>query len=213
MKERLTGAIVLIVFAVIFIPMILDNSAENDVRITNTNIPPAPDIEFRPAVAPVEELPPVGQPSMPVEPLPTGEEPASDAIPTPDIPETAVEPPADNGSTPVPSATPPVAQETVAAETAPEKPPEQTAPEETAGRNLSAWVIQLGSFSSQQNAEGLVRRLQANDFAGYIEPVKSGAQTVFKVRVGPELSRAEAETIQKNLKSRLNLDAIILHFP
>ena len=91
--------------------------------------------------------------------------------------------------------------------------PVQVPPADTSARSMSAWVIQLGSFSSRENADSLVRRLQTNGFPGYVEQVKSDTDLVFKVRVGPELSRVQAETIQKNLKIRLKLDAIILRFP
>lgn len=219
LKERLTGAIVLVVVAVIFIPMLLDNSARNDMEITATNIPPAPAIEFRDTVLPVEEPVLSEPPRIAVEPAPM----SPTDVPNAGTPESAI-----------PSVA--VAEETVPGNVAPTaiSDPAQSAPAEppasSAGveqtpstarqtgsddsrRNLSAWVIQLGSFSSRQNAESLIKQLQSNGFPGYIEQVKSGTETVYKVRVGPELSRTEAESIQKNLKSRMNIDAIILRFP
>jgi len=218
--------------AVIFIPMVLDNSSRQDIEINETNIPPAPDIDFKSEVIQVEELAAIEPPQLPLEPLPSGLTSAETVTPAA-LPESA--PSSENDTSGIQVQTEPVVSsptttesEPVAA-TKPEQPtnvtdtkpanadtdpvPAQVPPADTSARSMSAWVIQLGSFSSQENADSLVRRLQTNGFPGYVEQVKSGTDTVFKVRVGPELSRSQAETIQKNLKTRLNLDAIILRFP
>jgi DedD protein len=217
--------------AVIFIPMVLDNSAQQETGITETNIPPAPDIDFRSEVVPVEELAVVEPPPLPLETLPsssTALETGSPASTDGQVPLSANDdsgattPPASAVSPPAVPETEPMAAVDAQKSTATENAtnPEQqsdsaqdSAQADVATRSMSAWVVQLGSFSSRENADSLVRRLQTNGFPGYVEQVKSGTESVFKVRVGPELSRAKAETIQKNLKTRLNLDAIILRFP
>ena len=232
LKERLTGAVVLMLLAVIFIPMVLDNSSRQDIDITRTNIPPAPDIDFKSDMVQVEELATIEPSQLPLEPLPSAVTIAESDTPAA-TPETA--PVSGSDTNGIQMQTGPVAiapnttefapviaskQEqstdvtdatSAKADTAPV--PVQVPPADTSARSMSAWVIQLGSFSSRENADSLVRRLQTNGFPGYVEQAKSGTDIVFKVRVGPELSRAQAETIQKNLKTRLKLDAIILRFP
>jgi DedD protein len=214
LKERLIGAVVLILLAVIFIPMILDNSAQDDIEITGTNIPPVPDMGFRSAIVPLEDLPPVEPP-----PLPVTELPPADITPTASATsgaDTMIEPIV---NTPLPVTdsitTPPPAELAVIQRPEPDQVSGsvQIQPADSSPRSMSAWVIQLGSFSSQVNADSLVRRLQNQGFPAYIEQVKAETGTVFKVRVGPELSRTDAENIQKNLKSKMNLDAIIMRFP
>ena len=225
LKERLTGAMVLMLLAVIFIPMLLDNSSRQDIDITQTNIPPAPDIDFKSDMVQVEELATIEPSQLPLEPLPSAVTIAESDTPAA-TPETA--PVSGSDTNGIQMQTGPVAiapnttefapviaskQEQSTDVTDPTPVPVQVPPADTSARSMSAWVIQLGSFSSRENADSLVRRLQTNGFPGYVEQVKSDPDLVFKVRVGPELSRVQAETIQKNLKIRLKLDAIILRFP
>ena len=53
-------------------------------------------------------------------------------------------------------------------------------------REIIAWILQVGSFSRQDNAEGLVRRLQDGGYSAYIEEISidSGA-VIYRVRIGP----------------------------
>ena len=55
LKERLIGAAVLVMLAVIFIPMILNNASRNDTAITETNIPKRPAGEFDSKIVPLRE--------------------------------------------------------------------------------------------------------------------------------------------------------------
>ena len=76
LKERLIGAAVLVMIAVIFIPMILDDSSETDVTITETNILTRPDDDFNSRIVPLQEsdLTPVPDASSPqTEPEPQAE--------------------------------------------------------------------------------------------------------------------------------------------
>ena len=62
LKERLVGAAVLVILAVVFIPMLLDERQEDEIVITETNIPPKPDIipvppadtDFSSSIVPLE---------------------------------------------------------------------------------------------------------------------------------------------------------------
>lgn len=211
LKERMTGAVVLILLAVIFIPMILDDSAYEDVEITSTNIPPVPDMNFRSDIVPLEELPPLEPPSLPVMELPQADITATVGAADTAEPKVNNQVPATGSITTTPAPADITGLESPSSDQVSEPVPVQS--EDTSARSMSAWVIQLGSFTSQVNADGLVRRLQNEGFPAYIEQVKAETGTVFKVRVGPELSRKDAEDIQRNLKSKMNLDAIIMRFP
>lgn len=59
------------------------------------------------------------------------------------------------------------------------------------------WWVQLGSFASEQNANGLASRMRARGFNIQVSKVKSGGKDLFRVRAGPEKSR-EAATALKN---------------
>ena len=55
LKERLVGAAVLVIMAVIFIPMLLGGSPESDEPITETNIPQRPDDKSSSRIVPLLE--------------------------------------------------------------------------------------------------------------------------------------------------------------
>jgi DedD protein len=100
---------------------------------------------------------------------PTTDQPPLDII---GIPETEII----SQSSPVPAEkTPTEAQTKQVAELEPE----------TTG--LTAWVVQLGSFSSQENASGLVKQLQKEGYPAFLEQLDSGNGVVYRVRVGPEV--------------------------
>ena len=78
---------------------------------------------------------------------------------------------------------------------------------------LSAWVVQLGVFSSEENAEQLKRRLMKAGFRAFVEPLTSNKQTAYRVRAGPELLRSEADKLQRDIKTAMKLDGIVLDYP
>lgn len=78
---------------------------------------------------------------------------------------------------------------------------------------LSAWVVQLGTFSSEENADQLRRRLMEAGFRAFVEPLTSNKQTAYRVRVGPELLRSEADKLQRDIKTAMKLDGIVLDYP
>jgi len=178
-KHRLTGAIILVILAVIFVPMLLDG--ESPTRITETNIPSKPD-EFSSKVIPLDEI---TQPVLPETSPSVSSTPAVQAPPT-----------AAPGSPP-------------AAEPAPAAPGK---PQGTASKP-GAWVVQLGSFSSEQNAMALRDQLRAKGYTAFVEKTKSGAASLYRVNVGPELERARAEAIRDALEKDMKQKGMVLHYP
>jgi DedD protein len=203
-KERLVGAAVLVMLAVIFIPMILDDTVQPESRIDATNIPPRPEGEFESRVVPLtperEETTAgrsiQGQGTAPAA-VATGSATKAPAPATPmeEAPGPAAPAPAASGARPA-AAAPPAAGN-------------------PAGRNagVSAWVVQLGSFASEENAEGLNRKLRQAGFAAFVEPLQQGGATVYRVRVGPELRRSAAQSVRDRLKSAMDLDGIVVPYP
>jgi cell division septation protein DedD len=59
--------------------------------------------------------------------------------------------------------------------------------------------VQLGSFSSEQNAQRLARDLRSRGFAIEVSRVRSGGNDLHRVRAGPENSRAAAEALKARL--------------
>ncbi len=48
---------------------------------------------------------------------------------------------------------------------------------------------------------------------GDVEPLKKNGQTSYRVRVGPEIKRLDAESLLKILKDKFDLEGIIVSYP
>lgn len=207
-KERLIGASVLVMIAVIFIPMMLDDSVPPEQSITETNIPPRPEDGFTSRIIPlpVEQggksrstrIPRASE-SAPLEAVTTSSESASD---TGDV--------ARQDSSREAAAVSSVVEEKPASDGS-AKSPESHANEERVG--LTAWVVQLGSFSSEANANSLSEKARQAGFAAFVDPLKSEKGVAYRVRVGPELRRSDAATLRDRLKQTLDVDAIVISYP
>lgn len=204
LKERLVGAAVLVALAVIFIPMLLDDAPPGPGPITESNIPDRPVDDgdgFSSRIVPIEsesvdlELPPAVEPAAPEEQA-AGERDAADD-------DTVVAEKADEAKTPDPEpeapAPAPAAEQRETAQSAEEKP--------------TGWVVQLGSFAQRDNAEELISRLQAENFAAFVETVQRSGQRVYRVRVGPEVLRSEAEKLRDRIGDDLELEGIVVSYP
>ena len=73
--------------------------------------------------------------------------------------------------------------------------------------------MQIGTFSSKGNAEKLNIRLRELDFSAFVEPLKEINEVVYRVRVGPELLRTDADALLKKIKENTELDGIVLKYP
>lgn len=73
------------------------------------------------------------------------------------------------------------------------------------------WAVQLGSFSSRATAERMVKELRGEGQAAFVMPVKSGAATLYRVRVGPMQDRQSAQQVLNKLKVKTPGAAIVPH--
>ena len=194
LRQRLTGAAVLVILAVIFIPMLLDTSVDEKQVMSETNIPPQPaDMPAPPAEDFSSRIVPLEQPPKPAPALETTElEPSPGAEMVMEGP-----PPSDSAATVVEEPPAPVMESEGKADSV----------------GVTAWVVQLGSFSSEENAEALNQKLRKAGFKAFVEPLRQNDSTVYRVRVGPELKRSDAEVINARLKQDLQLEGIIVHYP
>ena len=197
LKERLVGAAVIVIVAVIFIPMLLDNAENRDVVITETNIPPKPETipeppeenEFSSRIVPLQqEVPATGSINTESEPVPAPEPAPDEKIPEPVV-----------------------SEQTTAGQTSTTAGVKNEEPATNVG--LSAWVVQLGSFSSHENAESLNKKLRDAGFRSFVEPLKQKNTVSYRVRVGPELKRSDAEAINAKLKKTMQLEGIVVQYP
>ena len=70
------------------------------------------------------------------------------------------------------------------------------------------WVVQLGNFGNRANAARLRDKVIKAGFAGYMVPNGD----LFKVLVGPELTRPKAETLQEKLKSKFKMAGMVTQY-
>lgn len=208
LKERLVGAALLALIGVVFIPMLL--SGPVDPARISANIPKRPDYE-----------PPSRLQPLPLEALAPG--PGAEPEDTENTDDSGKRP--GMATLKAPSMADIAAEKGLAAlQNEPEKPEKAAKPEQAtktaraappAGRQvgLSAWVVQLGAFDSQEKADQLMRRLKQAGFRAFMEPVAGNKQAAYRVRVGPELLRSEADKLQRDIKTAMKLDGIVLDYP
>ncbi len=206
LKERLIGAAVLVMLAVIFIPMLLDNSAQKETEITETNIPPRPDTQFSSRIKPLTDPPPSPLETVPVTASGSGITVASQET-TPDVqpePKAVTEAPAPQAA--VQPVSPAPQSEKDVPKTAVEKP-------RTGNGGLNAWVVQIGSFTTEANAKTLHDRARGLGFTSFVEPLQQEGAMAYRVRVGPELTRSDAVTLAAKLKDSLHVEGIVMQYP
>lgn len=191
LKERLVGAAVLVVLAVIFIPMFLTGPIDSG-TIKSTNIPERPVEKINSKLIPLTDT---LSPAIPTEL--EGMQIADDSLAEKEkmsitIPESPSDSPQKTNASSKKVVKKPVKDKQV---------------------GLTAWVVQLGSFNSKVNADKLNLTLRKSGFPAFVEPLQEGNKTVYRVRVGPELLRADADALLKKIKKSANLDGIVLNYP
>ncbi|MCB1866865.1 MAG: SPOR domain-containing protein [Chromatiales bacterium] len=200
-KQRLVGILVLGALLVIFLPMLIDERAPTPVTRVAQPLPPMP--------PPLED----GFQSS-ILPLATDriDAPAAIAVDAvlPVDPATAEVSRAEVAQSMPPAEKPALTEAPAPVAETPKPVP--AAPKPAAGA-LSAWAVQVGSFSERARAEALKKRLTDAGFVTLLEPAFVGSQTFYRVRVGPELEREAAEKLQKAIRAKLRLKGQVLRYP
>jgi DedD protein len=223
-KQRVIGAVVLVALAVIFIPMLLE-SPEEELGPVGSNLPDRPEMSVHDRIEPLTlpEPPPESDPAQmvlepPVDGLAAGDAgsaeapqaPATEAAPAPMVPaEPATPPVAETPVEPPPVATAPPAAPPAAAP-APEPAPE---PAPVPAKPLSGWVVQLAALSNKDNAMALRERLRGLGYTAFVEETKTAQGTQFRVRVGPELERSNADNLRTRLEQQVQIKGIVMRYP
>lgn len=190
LKQRLIGAAVLVALAVIFLPMLVKGPApDSGVSDLSMRVPDAPEGDYRTVDLPL--VVPPGTPEGGV--LPTPEPAEGDALPMVD---TANAPPAgqrpgaseDAADLAEPEPSPPSPPSP-----APEPAPAPALPATTAGGD---YVVHFGAFSSERDAQLIVRQLAGAGLTAYSEPFTLDGRQAQRVRLGPYASREAAEAVR-----------------
>ncbi|MDH4108960.1 MAG: SPOR domain-containing protein [Gammaproteobacteria bacterium] len=189
MKERIIGATVLVVVAVLIVPVFLDGPSQPGEIVTQAVTLPGQDEQPRKQQTIVLER-------DRSQPVPASPVPAGDAAVERPLPE-----PAKTRETPA---------KVTAAETAPAPAParEEPAAEESA---TGLFAVQLGSFSNRDNAERLAADLRKEGYAAFLSQLDTGDGALHRVRVGPQKDRETAESVAARLNSAGHKGQVVPH--
>lgn len=88
--------------------------------------------------------------------------------------------------------------------------PEQAAQVTAPADPLVRWVVQAGSFGSENNADTLVGKLRGLGLTAYKESVAGSGGTVYRVRVGPFIEREEAIRANQRVTEELALNGVVM---
>ena len=192
LKERIIGATVLVIFAVLIVPVFLDGpSTDTGMTSELVALPGQGDQSTRQQTIVLTR--------DRTEPVPQASRPKAQA----ETPGKVVnEPPA-----PEPS-------RAVEAEKPAESNPAESKPAVTKPVTASAtgmWAVQMGSFSSKANAERLATDLRKKGFAAFLSQLKTSSGELHRVRIGPQKDRSSAESIAAQLDRAGHKGQVVPH--
>jgi cell division septation protein DedD len=225
LKQRLVGASVLIILAVIVLPMLLSGRSETlKQESRQIELPAKPDeISFETRRFPVGIPKPATRNDVSAqEPVQTAEvdlAPAGSKTPeySPQQDVEMQEPPlsvAESTDTRIQKtsgvitdspanvevAPPPVASITLSSGR--DEDLDITEPVEVSA-DTPRYLVQVGSFSSEKNANALASQLRADNLPVLMDVVDRTAGRLHRVRVGPYAERAEADVVVSSLRSKI----------
>jgi len=231
LKQRLVGAAVIISLGIIFLPSILDGGRYTEFEKIRIEIPPQPEVDFSSSIAPLAP-PQIRMPGS----VDTDKAPDTDAIeaegrasilddelaeiikPIVSPEEIVGQQGTDLRKPVVKKPEKPVETSKVTAE--PKKPVKPKVVAKTApppplpGPSMvTAWVVQVGSFSSRESAIGLRNRIRKQGFAAFVESFDKNGKPSHRVRVGPETTRSRSENTLAALKKKMQLEGIVVTYP
>jgi len=206
-KYRVTGAMVLIALAVIFLPLILDGQKKN--QILDSKIPEKP-ISGEIILVNVDDTTnEQKEETNSVQIVEVGSVQQNKVDDTELAENQKAEVEKDDIKVPV------VKSEAVKSEITKSETTKTVLSENRQDRpnyKSSAFVIQLGSFSNKTNAQKLVDKLKKSGYKAYLKVGKSNGKLINRVLVGPELKRPQAESKIKALNKISGLKAIIVSY-
>lgn len=205
LKQRLTGALVLLAVGLILWPMLFEEPYSRHVD-TRSEIPAEP-----PLVVPALQTP---RPLYTDRPLETGAHapepeaelplPAAESLSTADRPPPAVDVPV------APALSRPPAVPAAAS------PPAVVSDGSRLGldqRQLpERWTIQMASLREEKSALTLRDRLVTKGYPAYLRDATVKGQRYYRVYVGPRIDRQAAEALQQTLNREFGVQSIVVRY-
>jgi len=216
-RRRLVGAVVLALAVAVFVPMLLESDPKPLGEDVSVKIPPVDEGKFvnrlneksKTEAPPRTETPPrtVAKAEPKAEaPKPAPAEPPKAEPPKAEPPKD--EPPKDDAAKADSAKDEPAKVDTAKAEapkaepaSAPGAKASPAATKEPAKDHATGdFAVQVFAFSDDKGANSLVNKLKGKGFPAYSEPVNTSRGTLWRVRVGPYVSRETAGAARDKLK-------------
>lgn len=74
------------------------------------------------------------------------------------------------------------------------------------------WVVQVASFSSEDNAKKLLKRLVDKQYKAYMRTNTSGDKTIYRLKIGPFIDLAKAKKVKGEIKRDFKLDGLVARY-
>lgn len=204
LKERLVGASVLVVLAVIFIPMLLDGPDSSRRIRQSVDLPPADERTTESATdRKTVRIDLRGSTGESGESGRDDEQPSAAANDEPaEVDLTAGQDEMQTTPSQQPSQSKPAQTQAAATETVETSEPVPTVVTPAQQRPAGAWTVQVGSFGNSDNADALAERLKAMDYAAFVSRYDDGSRIHFRVRVGGYATRDAAAGKADEIRQR-----------
>jgi DedD protein len=203
-KHRIVGAIIVIGLAVVLLPMILRDKQPADVPKADPTDLYATQGDTKVFKVPAASLKDVGAAteSGQVAPPP---EPTSLAV------EQAHPKSASRQAAPTPSAK--TQSQTVTSAQPPQANKNVTNATDQGGNKQEGWVVQVGTFTSNENAERLRQKLKKSGYLVNLEDIELKGSKAVRVRVGPFRQKHIAAEAQTRIHTETGLQGVIVAYP
>ncbi len=205
LKERIIGAAVLVALAVVVVPVFLDGPpAEGEVYSERVPLPGQDERKSETVVLERNRSEPVPAQGMPGTPQVTTTDESEVSAPERKV---QVAAPPNKEAAPAEAAD----SEPAAVKTPKEDPVRPSPTDPAPGSSTGMFAVQLGSFSSKENAEKLAAELRRQGFAAFLSQLDTPAAQLHRVRIGPQKDRQSAEAMAGRLANAGHKGQVVPH--
>lgn len=92
-------------------------------------------------------------------------------------------------------------------------PATDAAPTARSAAATSVWAVQIGAFKADSEANAKRDQLRKAGFAAFVEKISTEAGVLYRVRIGPENRRADADAVKAGVKRSFGIDGIVVPYP
>ncbi len=220
-RHRVVGAIILVALGVIFLPVAFDEKKGTDARNAPAiEIPDRDSKIFISRITPIEvkaegakrdksakkESKPVEKKAAAAAPAETRAAPA--AVAAADKPAAVVEKAVVSDAPPEP-----VVGEKIEQAPPAEKPAAADKKAAVADKSDKGWIVQIGSFSSADNAKRILSGLQQKGFKPDTRKVDTPQGKATRIWIGPFPERTTAEEMQARVRKETGQTGLVVAYP